>query len=203
MKNRIYYTLEDLYKLYGYTSDKLYALNTSTPYKSTTTLFYDFIYASICEEDYQPAGSDIVRTNEANILWCTYIYPRFKNIAVCYSDEELTSDEKKELFDEWIIHYVNVLKRHYDEYKKLIDIFEDIKADLMDDIKVLSVSKYNDTPQAVNNSFEDDNYVSNITTSESSNPLATKMARLKEVELNIVNYYQKWANEFGGLFIYE
>ena len=77
----------------------------------------------------------------------------------------------------------------------LIQNLEANKAKLLDDVKSLSVARFNDTPQN-SGDFSDDNHTSNITTTTSSSNVGTMMQRLNEVEDNIKQLYIDWSNEF-------
>lgn len=82
------------------------------------------------------------------------------------------------------------LNQTYPKYKKLIDLYEDQENNLLKQLESSSKTLFNDTPQA-GGDFTTDPYVTNATQVKTSTDTATPMARLKEVQDNIVNYYKK------------
>lgn len=139
-------------------------------------------------------------TDDLNTLFCTYIYPKYKTMAVAYGETQTEVD--KEAYN-FLVHLLNKIKTSRDEYKKLIDLFDSIKDNLLSEIK--SQTKFNDTPQTTTTAgitSYDDTY--NTTVSTTYNDGASKIARLAEVEAYIKDYYSKWRDAVcGGLFIYE
>lgn len=131
-------------------------------------------------------------------LW-EYCYIRYSDNIVAIKDENTyTSQDFKELFKA----FVNVYLRTKSRYESIIDNYENIKADLLKKLNTTSKTKFNDTPQAVG-SFENDVFNSNVTLYSTEVDVATPIARLKEVENNLANYFALWADEFSGIFINE
>ena len=93
------------------------------------------------------------------------------------------------------------INQTYPKYKKLIDLYESQENDLLKQLESSSKTLFNDTPQT-GGDFTTDPYVTNATQVKTSTDTATPMARLKEVQDNIVNYYKKWADEFEKFIIY-
>ena len=93
------------------------------------------------------------------------------------------------------------LHQTYPKYKKLLDLYESQENDLLKQLESSSKTLFNDTPQA-GGDFTTDPYVTNATQVKTSTDTATPMARLKEVQDNIVNYYKEWADEFEKFIIY-
>ena len=93
------------------------------------------------------------------------------------------------------------INQTYPKYNKLIDLYESQQDDLLKQLESSSKTLFNDTPQA-GGDFTTDPYVTNATQVETSTDTATPIARLKEVQDNIVNYYKKWADEFEKFIIY-
>ena len=93
------------------------------------------------------------------------------------------------------------INQTYPKYSKLIDLYESQENDLLKQLESSSKTLFNDTPQA-GGDFTTDPYVTNATQVNTSTDTATPMARLKEVQDNIVNYYKKWADEFEKFIIY-
>lgn len=145
-------------------------------------------------------------STEANQLWCSYIIPRYLESYIGSIDLEASGgndDKTQSIFYDWMIRYMSILNRTYDTYKILIDTLTANKTALMNGVQATRVSKFNDTPQVTDGSLANDNYVTNITQDVSTNDLVTKMARIAEIEEKLNNYYTLWANEFGGIFIYD
>ena len=93
------------------------------------------------------------------------------------------------------------LNQTYHKYSKLIDLYESQKDDLLKQLESSSKTLFNDTPQA-GGDFTTDPYVTNATQVSTSTDTATPIARLKEVQDNIDNYYKEWADEFEKFIIY-
>lgn len=93
------------------------------------------------------------------------------------------------------------INQTYPKYKKLIDLYESQENNLLKQLESSSKTLFNDTPQA-GGDFTTDPYVTNATQVNTSTDTATPMARLKEVQDNIVNFYKKWADEFEKFIIY-
>ena len=93
------------------------------------------------------------------------------------------------------------INQTYPKYNKLITLYESQENDLLKQLESSSKTLFNDTPQA-GGDFTTDPYVTNATQVKTSTDTATPIARLKEVQDNIVNYYKKWADEFEKFVIY-
>ena len=93
------------------------------------------------------------------------------------------------------------INQTYPKYKKLIDLYESQENNLLKQLESSSKTLFNDTPQA-GGDFTTDPYITNATQIKTSTDTATPIARLKEVQDNITNYYKEWANEFEKFIIY-
>ena len=93
------------------------------------------------------------------------------------------------------------LSQTYPKYKKLLDLYESQENDLLKQLESSSKTLFNDTPQA-GGDFTTDPYVTNATQVKTSTDTATPIARLKEVQDNLDNFYKKWADEFEKFIIY-
>ena len=93
------------------------------------------------------------------------------------------------------------INQTYPKYNKLINLYESQENDLLKQLESSSKTLFNDTPQA-GGDFTTDPYITNATQVKTSTDTATPIARLKEVQDNIVNYYKKWADEFEKFIIY-
>lgn len=93
------------------------------------------------------------------------------------------------------------INQTYLKYSKLITLYESQEDDLLKQLESSSKTLFNDTPQAAGD-FTTDPYITNATQVSTSTDTATPMARLKEIQDNIVNFYKKWADEFEKFIIY-
>lgn len=93
------------------------------------------------------------------------------------------------------------INQTYPKYSELIDLYESQKDNLLKQLESSSKTLFNDTPQA-GGDFTTDPYITNATQVKTSTDTATPMARLKEVQDNITNYYKEWADEFEKFIIY-
>lgn len=103
-----------------------------------------------------------------------------------------------------------------DYYEKLIAMYEDELEDLEEFLGPLTTTstnnaetRFNDTPQntLANGTYADDNFATNVTKSNGGSTVtaevATKMARLNEVQGMLRNLYADWAFEFNKLIVGE
>ena len=100
----------------------------------------------------------------------------------------------------WFGKFLSIINRTQSKYIKLISLYEAEANNLMQDIKTLSINRYNDTPQN-SGDYSDDLHTSTINKHETSTPLVTKMARLEEIHRYWRDIYEEWAKEFRGIFI--
>ena len=76
------------------------------------------------------------------------------------------------------------------KYKKLIQLYEGIEEKLMSKLQSTSSTLFNDTPQA-GGDFTADPYITIATKVATESDAATPIARLKEVQKNITNFYSE------------
>ena len=88
-----------------------------------------------------------------------------------------------------------------EKYSLLIQNLTANKTKLLDDVKSVSTSRFNDTPQN-SGDFSDDQHTSTVTKTENSSNVGTMMARLNEIEDNIKQLYIDWSNEFRKFIIW-
>ena len=90
-----------------------------------------------------------------------------------------------------------------EKYSKLISIQTSIANKLMDQLGSENLTMFTDTPQNGSDWLSQlDNFVTNATKVSSKADIATPIARLKEVQDNIRNYYADWADEFSKFVIF-
>lgn len=132
-----------------------------------------------------------------NTLFCRYLYPRFKDEYITYGEDDAEIDKNKV---KWLRHMLNIIRRTYDEYSRLIDQVDNV--DLFNIISTRATSRFNDTPQTNSDGIIDTQYATTYT--ENTNTLDNdNAAKIAEVEQLIKDYYQKWSDEFKGVFIYD
>ena len=138
-----------------------------------------------------------------------YLWPEFCHSYILYVDkerslweagEDVSSDDIANWFFLHGLQWVRWLRESKDRYEPLITNLETIKTKLMDHIGSQSVTLFNDTPQNGGN-FVLDPYTTNATKSTTESDVATPIARLKEVQDLLRNYYADWANEFSRVVI--
>ena len=106
-------------------------------------------------------------------------------------------------------HFILLLNDTHERYTTILNEYASAKAHLMDKVKSETASsrKHNDTPQNSNalEPYQGDDYISDFTKfeTENSTDMATKMARLKEVEDGYNNVMAEWVEEFERIFLEE
>lgn len=161
----------DLIKAFG--EDRLLPEQMTT---HVSTLFNEYLVP------YHLFDTIIISTNE---------YPELKSKTYYYFEIE---------WHTWFGKFLSIFNRTQNKYIKLIGLYEAEANNLMQDIKTLSINRYNDTPQNAGD-FSDDLHTSTINKHETSTPLVTKMARLEEIHRYWKDIYEEWAKEFRGIFI--
>ena len=142
----------------------------------------------------------------ASILFNEYLVPYhlFDTIIISsneYPDLESTTYYYFDIeWHTWFGKFLAIFNRTQSKYIKLITLYEAEANNLMQDIKTLSINRYNDTPQN-SGDYSDDSHTSTINKHETSTPLVTKMARLEEIRRYWRDIYEEWAKEFRGIFI--
>lgn len=210
MINRHYYTLKDFILFHEPTlPNKLIdALDVGDNYKYNNKYLLLIIAESLFDNDVLGTTRNWM-SETCGKVFCQYIYRDYKNMSIGYidSDTEPTTAQKKALYKEFFRVITSRLDNTYDEYKKLIDLYDSIKSDLLKRIGSKSQTKYNDTPQSQTTAgvvSYDDTYNTNVSTNYSETDGMSPIARLAEVEKLIRDYYEKWCNTVcRGLFIYE
>ena len=143
-------------------------------------------------------------------LFTDYIWPEFQDATIAYIDKERslweagsepTLDDMRTWFTKHGPLWLRWLRESKERYVPLITNLETIKTKLMDRIGSQSVTLFNDTPQNGGN-FVLDPYTTNATKSTTESDVATPIARLKEVQDLLRNYYADWANEFSRFIIH-
>lgn len=199
---RHYLTLEDFIKSRSYNGEWPQLLEDGVAFMQGPKNFLEYIFteSSSVFPNKAPVKQDI-----SNNLFCNLICPAYKETYIGYVDCELTDEAKEAAFKKFRRNFLYVLNNSYEVYSKLIGIYESEKDKLMDDIKSETESKYNDTPQNVQGIYDwdTDDHLTSVTRNTSSTQIASKIARIAEIDRLLKDYYDEWAKQFGGLFIYE
>lgn len=131
-----------------------------------------------------------VNTEIANKLFCIYLAPAFKRV---YIGSSKTEDEAEDAYKEFTRKFLYILNTSYDKYKKMLEIYESEKNNLMKGVSVTSESKFNDTPQDVQGIYDwsTDDHLTNVTKSTTTADSATVIARIDEIDRLLKDYYEK------------
>ena len=191
---RTYYTLDDIRIEVG-----IIPYNKG-PYTMSNTSFSLFLNTCLTEAGYDTPPT-ATETNEAQICFRSYIWPRFYQEAIIYVD----SDDSESFVEKFCRTKVGQILSWWtsssEKYSLLIQNLNNNKAKLLDDVKSSSVARFNDTPQN-SGDFSDDQHTSTMTKTENSSNVGTMMARLNEIEDNIKQLYIDWSNEFRKFIIW-
>ena len=120
----------------------------------------------------------------------------WNNIYYYYDIEEENHYERTRLFTRIIAYLMKTEKR----YGKLIELYKENEAKLMDKLATVSSTKFNDTPQDGGN-FTDDDHVTNATETKTESDPNTIIGRLNEVKNKYRDLYTDWLNDFIKTFI--
>ena len=192
---RTYYTLDDIRKAVGgsYASGE-------GPYSMSLKAFSTFLNDCLQKVNFT-LFSVFAETDESQVCFREYIWPRFYNEAIIYTDLDENEDFLEKFCRTKVGQIFAWFKASAEKYGLLIKNLTNNKTKLLDDVKSSSVARFNDTPQN-SGDFSDDNHTSNITTTTSSSNAGTMMARLNEIEDNIKQLYIDWSNEFRKFIIW-
>ena len=141
-------------------------------------------------------------SNYLDICWQEYIWPKFYDKAICYTDDEnVADDDSEKVFSNFIGPIIAWMSSSDAKFSILIKNQEDNKTKLLEQIKSQSVQRYNDTPQ--NQGEYDDNAHNTTTTkTEAYSDGGTVLSRLNEIEDNLKRLYENWSNEFRRFIIW-
>lgn len=185
--NRTYYTLEDLVK--KVTSSGYSEIEIGNVYKPAN-FTYPELFAKYVADD---ATITVTAYNkdEMNALFCTYIYPKYKDMFVGYTDvDNPTSTDEAKVYRVFCRHLLNRLRKSYDEYKALLTYYGEIKDNLL--AAISTQTKFNDTPQTTTSAgitSYDDTYNSTVTTTYQDG--GTLMTRFNEISDTIYDIYDR------------
>ena len=147
-----------------------------------------------------PAGW--TSSNYLTNCWQTYIWPKFYDKPICYTDDDSIADnDSGKVFANFMGPIIAWMSSSDTKFSLLIANQEANKDKLLGQIKASTISRFNDTPQNGGN-FSDDNHTTTITTGESSMDGGTLLSRLNEIEDNLKRLYEDWSNEFRKFIIW-
>lgn len=196
-----------LYKYY-YDLTDLYEYITTKPFTDYPGLYSgkQDVYADLIKA----FGEDRLLPEQINTyvstLFNEYLVPYHLFDTIIISPNEYPELNSKTYYyfeiewHKWFGKFLAIFNRTQSKYIKLITLYEAEANNLMQDIKTLSINRYNDTPQN-SGDYSDDSHTSTINKHETSTPLVTKMARLEEIRRYWRDIYEEWAKEFRGIFI--
>lgn len=136
-----------------------------------------------------------------DICWQKHIWPKFYDKVICYTDDDIASDDSEKVFSNFIGPITSWMTTSDTKYSLLISNQEANKTRLLDQIKSVSVNRYNDTPQN-SGEFDDNAHNTNVTKTENATDGATLLSRLNEIENNLKRLYEDWSNEFRKFIIW-
>ena len=194
---RTYYTLDDIRLKVGISP------NDKGPYtiaNSSAASLSSFMMNCFYKISYSLPPT-FTETNETRTCFNDYIWPRFYQEAIIYTD----SDESESFLEKFCRTKAGQIMSWWqsssEKYRLLIQNLEANKTKLLDDVKSASISRFNDTPQN-SGDFSDDQHASTVTKTENSSNVGTMMARLNEIEDNIKQLYMDWSDEFRKFIIW-
>ena len=191
---RTYYSLDDLRIEAGF------YLDAKGPYSMQNSSFGEFLNDCLRKAGLTTC-TGTTETTEARTCFRDYIWPRFYQEFVVYTD----SDESESFLEKFCYKKAGQIFAWWisssEKYSLLIQNLEANKTKLLDDVKSASISRFNDTPQN-SGDFSDDQHTSTITKTENSSNVGTMMSRLNEIEDNIKQLYIDWSNEFRKFIIW-
>ena len=141
-------------------------------------------------------------SNYIDICWQNYIWPKFYDKAICYTDDDtIADDDSAKVFASFMGPIIASMSSSDTKFSLLIANQEANKTKLLGQIKSSSVSRFNDTPQN-QGEFEDNSHNTNVTKTENATDGTTLLARLNEIENNLKRLYEDWSNEFRKFIIW-
>ena len=141
-------------------------------------------------------------SNYIDICWQNYIWPKFYDKAICYTDDDTIADnDSAKVFASFMGPIIAWMSSSDTKFSLLIANQEANKDKLLGQIKSTSVNRFNDTPQN-QGEFEDNSHNTNVTKTENATDGTTLLARLNEIENNLKRLYEDWSNEFRKFIIW-
>ena len=157
------------------------------------------LWSDVLPDLYVELESDESAIKALNIVDCAI---RATTIVSFYDDER--ESENSEIGG-MKYRMKQFMKSASERYSPLIAALKDNKDKLLADVDTTSRSWFNDAPSAKNAdaSGEDLTHLSTYSKSVSSSAYGTPMQRIKELDDEIMNIYERWAREFISAFSLE
>lgn len=149
-----------------------------------------------------PQSEDGWFSKHINICWEHYIWPKFYDKPICFTDDEdVADDDSEKVFANFVGPIISWMHASDHKFSLLIENQEANRDKLLGQIKSSSVNRFNDTPQN-QGEFEDDSHNTNVTKTENATDGTTLLARLNEIENNLKRLYEDWSDEFRKFIIW-
>lgn len=145
---------------------------------------------------YSITFTDTAYTKE---LFQKYVLPKCWKMPVTYVDtynDDLEDQDYLPAIYDWLGELYSWLNETQIRYEYLIKTQTDELEHLMDDVSSEQKTKFNDTPQTTTSDLDSDDYLTNITTSTSTNQVATKISRIEEIKRYLKSIYREWLQDF-------
>lgn len=168
--------------------------------------FYSIPSLDIIKSNLIPANNAVgLLEPMINELWQSIIARYYDDFAIMISEYDdtipiLTWENISPFFNKLI----NTIERTKDYYLTLLNIYNNQKNNLLNQVKSISTNttRFNDTPQN-GGEFEDDRHTSEFTKVNNSieSDVNTMMYRINEIQKLYRNVMKDWIDEFEKLFI--
>lgn len=140
-----------------------------------------------------------------NELWQSIIARYYDDYAIMISEYDDTIPSLTwEIISPFFNKLINTIERTKDYYLTLLNIYNNQKNNLLNQVKSISTNttRFNDTPQN-GGEFENDNHTSEFTKVNNSieSDVNTLMYRINEIQKLYRNVMKDWVGEFEKLFI--
>lgn len=195
--NRTYYSLEDLLIAADYSDADIKLAKFGKNKYTLSTLLNSYVGITTANqpEEIYKHGSSSGEDSYSKELWDKYIVPYYMDECITYHYNN-TPD-----YIDWLSKFVSILIRTHSKYATVISNYESNKAKLLDKVKSITTSNFNDTPQTSSPWTSGSVYISTTRQDTVESDVQTLMQRLDEINIKLKNYYTEWAKQFSSLFI--
>lgn len=202
---RTYYSLEDIADNLNLTGKGPFRMASTTSHRAVE--MPTFINSVLTKANYDNLDmTTLINNTYLTEVWTKYIYPKFYNQFICYTDNKVCYEEPVVIeagitFADFVGPIISWMQSSTEKFSLTIANYESNKSKLLGQIKSTSVNTFNDTPQN-GGDFSDDNHTSTITTNSVSSDGGTLLFRLNEIEDSLKRLYEDWSNEFRKFIIW-
>lgn len=168
--------------------------------------FYNIPSLDIIKSNLIPANNAVgLLDSMINELWQSIIARYYDDYAIMIGEDDDTIPSLTwEIISPFFNKLINTITRTKDYYLTLLNIYNNQKNNLLNQVKSISTNttRYNDTPQN-GGEFENDNHTSEFTKVNNSieSDVNTLMYRINEIQRLYRNVMKDWVDEFEKLFI--